>query len=302
MKIPDPIAYSPHEELVLPARPHPELWRLLVGLGIVAAVTITLSSLINGFVQGLAPDFYRAEMSNSAPLGTSPASMLILMGSFVVVMLGVMVAARIMQKRSTLSIIGPLPKTIRQFWKVFRLLAILGVILFVLPPFGFGGTPVQNMTFTSWLALLPLSIVVVLIQSSSEEILFRGYIQQTLAARFSNPLIWIVLPSALFALGHFTPAEAGENAFLIAVWAGVFGVLAADLTARSGTLGPAIALHLFNNFAALLVLAMPDSLNGLSLYLLPFSTSDADQIRPWLIVDFAMLGVSWLTARLALAR
>lgn len=302
MKTPDPIAYSPHEKLVSSARLHPELWRLLVGLGIVAAVTIALSSFISSLVLDIAPDFYRAEMSNSAPLGTSPASMLILMASFVVVMLGVAVAAWFMQKRTLGNIIGPIPLAIRQFWKVLRVLAILGVVLFVLPPFGVGGAPVQNMPFTSWLALLPLSMLVILVQTSTEEILFRGYIQQTLAARFANPLIWMVLPSALFALGHFTPVEAGENAVLIAVWAGVFGLFAADLTARSGTLGPAIALHLFNNFSALLVLAIPDSLNGLSLYLLPFSMSDTEQIRPWLIVDFAMLGVSWLAARLALAR
>jgi CAAX protease family protein len=302
VKIPNPTAYSPHQELISTARPYPELWRLLVGLGIIAAVTIALSSLINSIVLDMAPDFYRTEMSNSAPLGTTPVSMLILMASFVSVSVGVGIAARIMQKRSFLSIIGPIPLAVRQFWKAFRLLLILGVVLFALPPFGFGGAPVQNMPFTSWLGLLPLSVLVVFIQTSSEEILFRGYLQQTLAARFSSPLIWMVLPSMVFALGHFAPDQAGENAFLIAVWAGVFGVLAADLTARSGTLGPAIALHLFNNFSALLVVAMPDSLNGLSLYLLPFSMSDGDHIRAWLVVDLAMLGVSWLTVRLALAR
>lgn len=302
MKNPGYIAYSAHELLVSSARARPEIWRLLVGLGIVAAVTITLSSLINIFVLNIAPNFYRAEMSNSAPLGTSPVSMLILLASFVVVTLGVAIAAQMMQKRSLASIIGPVPLSIRQFWRVFRLLLVLGAVLVVLLPFDVGGKPVQNMPFAAWLALLPLSLVVVFIQTSSEEILFRGYIQQTLAARFSSPLIWMVLPSALFALGHFTPVEAGENAVLIAVWAGVFGLLTADLTARSGTLGPAIALHLFNNFSALLVLAMPDSLNGLSLYLLPFSMSNAEHIRSWLLVDFATLGVSWLAARLALAR
>lgn len=302
MKTPKPNAYSPHEELVSPARSQPEVWRLFVGLGIVSAVVIALSSFINRLIQDIAPNFYQAEMSNSAPIGNSPASMLILMASFVSVTLGVMIAAKIMQKRWLSSIIGSFSLAILQFWKVFRLLMVLGVVLFVIPPFGFGGTPVQNMPFISWVALLPLSLSVVLIQTSSEEILFRGYIQQTLAARFSNPLIWMVLPSTLFALGHYAPAQAGENAMLIAVWAGVFGLLSADLTARSGTLGPAIALHLFNNFSALLVVAMPDSLNGLSLYLLPASMTDAAEIRPWLIVDFAMLGVSWLAARVALSR
>jgi membrane protease YdiL (CAAX protease family) len=302
VKTPDRAAYRPHQGLVAPARLHPELWRLPVGLGLVAAVTIGLSSLINSAVKDIAPAFFRAEMANPSSIGNTPGSMLILMGSFVVVTLGVMAAARIMQKRTLRSIIGPMPLMIVQFWRVSRYLALLGAALFVLLLFGLDEPPVQNMPFGTWLALLPLSMSVVLIQTSSEEILFRGYIQQTLAARFSNPLIWMVLPSALFALGHYAPAEAGENAVLIAVWAGVFGVLTADLTARSGTLGPAIAMHLFNNFTALLLMAMPETLNGLALYLSPFSMSDPAQLRPWLMVDFAMMGVSWLAARLALAR
>ena len=302
MKKSDLLAYRPHEELVAPARLHPELWRLLFGLGIIAAVTIALSTLINSIVQSIAPNFYRTDMADPTSLGNTPMSMLILMSSFAVVAQGVMVAARLMQKRTLLSIIGPIPLTFTQFWRVFRYLVLLGVVLLVLLPMGLDESPVQNLPFSTWLALLPLSMLVVLIQTSSEEILFRGYIQQTLAARFSNPLIWMVLPSALFALGHYAPAEAGENALLIAVWAGVFGLLTADLTARSGTLGPAIALHLFNNFTALLLMAMPETLNGLSLYLSPISMSDTGQLRPWLMVDFAIMGVSWLTARVALAR
>lgn len=93
-----------------------------------------------------------------------------------------------------------------------------------------------------------------------------------------------------------------ENAVLIVLWAGVFGLLMADLTARSGTLGPAIAVHFFNNISALLVFASPTSLYGLSLYLMPYDLSDAEALRPWLAVDFALMLVSWLTARLAIRR
>jgi uncharacterized protein len=153
-----------------------------------------------------------------------------------------------------------------------------------------------------WLLLLPLSLLAVLVQVSAEEIVFRGYVQQQLAARFNSPLIWMVLPSALFALGHYLPAEAGENALMVALWAGVFGILMADLTARSGSLGPAIAVHLWNNVSAILIVSLPDDLSGLALYLTPFSMDDAAAIRTWLPVDFALMLVSWLAARLAIRR
>ena len=158
------------------------------------------------------------------------------------------------------------------------------------------------MVARTWALLLPLSLIAVLVQVSSEEILFRGYIQQALAARFSSPLVWMILPAALFAMGHYLPEEAGANAVPIALWAGAFSVLMADLTARAGTLGPAIAVHLVNNIVALLFISLPDSLSGLSLYTLPYAMSDTGQLRAWLAVDFAVIVICWLGARLAIRR
>ena len=152
------------------------------------------------------------------------------------------------------------------------------------------------------MVLLPLSLGVVFIQISAEEIFFRGYLQQQLAARFQSPLVWMVLPSVLFAMGHYQPAEAGENAVMIVVWAGVFGLLMADLTARSGTIGPALAVHFVNNVTALLITSLPDSLGGLALWHAPFGMEDTAELRAWMPVDFALMIVSWLAARLALRR
>jgi len=157
-------------------------------------------------------------------------------------------------------------------------------------------------SFSTWIVLLPFAAGAVLIQTSAEEILFRGYLQQSLAARFRSPLIWVGVPSALFAAGHYAPGIAGDNALLVAVWSCVFGVLAADLTARSGTLGPAIALHFFNNVISLLIISLPDTLSGLALYLLPYDMSDGGMLRQWLWVDFGSMVVCWLTARLAIRR
>jgi len=186
-------------------------------------------------------------------------------------------------------------------WVSLYLLALGGVLL-LLPPYQMDAPMVPNLPVLTWLALLPLSLLALLVQTSAEEILFRGYIQQGLAARFRHPLIWLVLPSVLFALGHYLPAEAGENAVLITIWAGVFGLLMADLTARAGTIGPAVAVHFFNNFTALILFSSPTSLNGLALYLLPYEMSDVQALRPWMVVDFAIMIIGWLVARLAIRR
>ncbi|WP_338153259.1 CPBP family intramembrane glutamic endopeptidase [Pseudophaeobacter leonis] len=81
-----------------------------------------------------------------------------------------------------------------------------GVIL-VLPPYDFGAPLVSNLGFWPWLGLLPLSLLAVLVQVSAEEVVFRGYLQQALAARFKSPVIWLVAPSALFGLAHYMPGR-----------------------------------------------------------------------------------------------
>lgn len=295
-------AYAAHERLVAPGRAQSAIWRLFVGFAVIGFVAFALNSMLHAMLTSAAPGFWVAEFAKSDGYGNAPLPMLILLGSFVFITVGVAAAARLLHQRGLAGIIGPWAETSQQFLRVSGILLVLAVVLSVLPPYGFEEPMVANLKPSVWLMLLPLSLLAVLIQAGTEEILFRGYVQQALAARFSNPLIWMVLPSVLFALGHYVPAEAGENAGLIALWAGVFGILMADLTARAGTLGPAIAVHLFNNAVALLIVSMPDSLNGLSLYTTPFTMSDQDLLQGWLIVDFAMMIVSWLAARLAIRR
>lgn len=293
-----PKAYDPHQVLLTEARKYPELWRLIVGLVIVAAVVFALNTVLFIMVGSIGSTGSTIDFLT----GTSPAALLLVLGSFIFATLGVALAARLIQRRSLATVIGPQAVALRQFWRVLRAMVLLSLVILVLPPYDLGAPLIANLPLAQWLTLLPLSVVAVLIQTSAEEILFRGYLQQGLAARFRSPLIWMGLPSLLFAAGHYSPATAGDNAMLIAAWALAFGLLTADLTARSGTLGPAIALHFFNNFAALLIISLPDSLSGLALYHLPYEASDTDAIRPWLLVDFVLMIVGWLAARLALRR
>lgn len=293
-----PRAYQPHDRLVAPARRRPELWRLLAGLMLVATCAFGLNMVLWSLLRGMAPDYWGA----TALAGNRPGAMLAVLASFAFVTLGVGMAARALHDRSLLSLIGPVPEALLQFWRVFRLLLALGVLVLLLPPYDMGAPMQPNLPLSRWLLLLPASLLVVLIQTSAEEILFRGYLQQQLAARFRSPLIWAVVPSILFAAGHYVPAEAGPNAPLVAAWAGLFGLLMADLTARAGTLGPAIAVHMFNNIVSLLLFSAPGQLNGLALYLLPYDLSDSERILPWLAVDFVSMILTWLAARVAIRR
>ncbi len=293
--------YDAHEEFIAPARPSAALWRLGVGFTLAVVGYVALSRLYFQVVYGISAT-EKTLLYSELLRGTTPTAMYLLLFSFAFMFAAVGASVRLVHRRPVRSLLGPWSRAIPQFRSVLSVLVLLGLVIFLLPPWDMGYQFVANMPPGKWMILLPFSLLAVLVQVSAEEIVFRGYVQQQLAARFKSPLIWMALPSLVFALGHYVPDAAGENAIIIALWAGIFGIFMADLTARSGSLGPAIAVHFWNNVAAILIVSLPDDLSGLALYLTPFSMSDAAAMRAWLPVDFALMLVSWLAARLALRK
>lgn len=292
--------YEAHELFLAPARPTSELWRL--GLGIIVVIIAFLAlNLFYGqlLIMTLAGQY--PNLMGDLIKGHTPVMLLLLLSTFSLMLLSVIAATTMVHQRSPLTLLGPLRRFFSQFGAVVFLVVLLFITLTILPPWGMGAPYRPGLPLGEWVLWLPLSLAAVLLQVSAEEIAFRGYLQQQLAARFRSPLIWMVIPSVAFGALHLTET-AGENALLVAAWATLFGMLMADLTARAGSLGPAIAIHFCNNVSALLFVSLPDELSGLALYLTPFSMEETDVMRNWLYVDFAFMLVTWLTARLAIRR
>ncbi len=293
--------YDAYDPLIEPARPSSSILLLVGGIVVTIMVYYTLSYLVwMGVFAYLTSDESFALMT-SLDEARTPGSVITNLMAFVLLPVALAVTVRTVHQRSFWSLFGPLARLIRQFRQVLVGLAILSAVLFLLPmPDDL--TPSANLPLGRWIIFLPLTLLALLIQTSAEEIAFRGYIQSQLAARFSSPLVWIVAPSALFGLVHFDPSLPLQNAAIVVLWATAFGMAAADLTARSGTLGPAIALHLVNNFSAIAIAAPDGQFDGLALYTFPFSLASTDALMVWAPMDLLILLCGWLTARLALRR
>lgn len=292
------MAYERHEAMVAPAREGAALWR--TGLGVVLALAVymvLILTLVSAVELLLAPREAVALIGEIAE-GDTPRGALILLVSFSFLALGPIALARPLHFRSWLGFFGPPGRALRDFVRVFRALAILSAVLWQALPQGFELN--RGLPFGEWLALLPLTVPAVLAQTASEELAFRGYLQSQLAARFRSPLVWMVAPSALFAYGHYVPDETGDNALLFVAIAFAFAVAAADLTARTGALGAAIAFHLVNNLMAVALTSLPGTLSGVALYHYPFEATDAAAVPLLALVDLGVIGLSWLAARVAL--
>lgn len=105
--------------------------------------------------------------------------------------------------------------------------------------------PESERGFDASAALLSLLFVLLLVplQATAEEVVFRGLFMQVLGSWLKNPWFAIVIPSVGFALLHIYDVWG-----LVAV--GLLGVVAAWLTWRTGGLEAAIAIHVVNNLIA----------------------------------------------------
>jgi uncharacterized protein len=296
------IAMTPaFDRFVTPARRKPQLWRF--GLGMVLVVTIyalwTVGVLVVAYfalARGQDPMLWM----DALVAAETPGGTLVLLLTFVGMALGPMAAARWLHGRSAGSLFGPAVRTLRDF--VVAAAIVLVVLGLSLGLWSLEYDAVPNLPLATWAMLLPLTLIGLLVQTGAEEILFRGYMQGQLAARFRSPIVWLVLPSLLFGLVHYDPASAGSSAWLVVGAAATFGLIAADLTARTGSIGAAWGFHFANNTLAVGVLATDGTITGLSRWLTPYTLKDLDLPVAVIVGDLAVIVLAWILVRRAVAR
>ena len=294
-------SYAPHDGYVAPARRTPELSRLILGIILIETVYATLLHLLDAALFPLPP-----EWTDGYYFGTTRLGLIAQLLSFGLLAGAVILTARLLHQRGPLSLLGD-AGGLSQLWGALKAALIIFLLIELFPPYwSAAGMTVNNAL--SWLLLLPVSLLALLVQTGAEEIFYRGYIQQQLAARFRSPWIWLIGPNLLFAAAHFDDTQPLTDAMQYVIWAFWFGLAASDLTARTGSLGAAVGFHLANNVYAFLLfgdMELPDS--GLALFLFPApEIPPSETISPLFSaafgVELVIVGLMWLAVRVALRR
>ncbi|MEL6775806.1 MAG: CPBP family intramembrane glutamic endopeptidase [Cyanobacteria bacterium J06597_16] len=113
---------------------------------------------------------------------------------------------------------------------------------------------------SSWFWLLPLSVALVPIKTSAEELLFRGYLMQGVRLFTKRPLFLLLISGIVFALPHFNNPEMSRGSFLIGALNYFFwGVIFAAMTLKDNGLELSLGVHAANNLFSYLMVATPDS-------------------------------------------
>jgi membrane protease YdiL (CAAX protease family) len=217
------------------------------------------------------------------PEAAGKAVIPLFLATFAGLALGVWLAARLLHRRRPVRLIGPDGFRPDAFGLGIAVIVVLGA-LFALPMLALA-SPVRNLGLGAWAAWLPLVLPAILVQTAAEELAFRGYLMQALAARFRSPAVWLLVPAGLFGIMHWNPAEFGPNAWLAVASATAIGLVLGDLTARTGNLSLAMGLHFANNVSALLVISLPSPLAALALWVATVDPADTDRMRTLLVLD-----------------
>lgn len=284
------------------ARRRPDQWRIFVILAVGMFVVVIAQPMFFLALGSMAPELnaIRIRPDDTPGVGVTPGGAFVVLSAFLVMIGATVTLARRLHGRGLRDISGPAGKLRRDFWVSLRWGAAIMALTFVLPWDAVDFEFVEQYTGSQWLFWLPFALLALMVQVTAEELFFRGYLQTQISGATGSHFWGIVGSALVFGVAHLG-AVGGEAIFPV-LWAIAFGIVAGDLTQRTGSIGPAIALHLLNNAGAVLFAPQEGSLSGFGNMVRTGDPSAA--FGDPLVMSFEALRllVLWLAVRLVLRR
>jgi uncharacterized protein len=174
--------------------------------------------------------------------------------SFVALAAGVLLSVRFILGRPAASLVTTRSKA--DFWRIgrgfmvfFAFNVIANAVSYLLEPssFAISFEPSRLLVFA------PIFIAFTIVQTSSEELLFRGYLLQAFGRAARNPLLGAFLSSSLFMLVHLGNPEMSSGVLVASAYYFAVGYWLCLVTLRDGGLELAIGAHAANNLFILLL-------------------------------------------------
>lgn len=286
-----PAAYAAQRAFSALARPAAPVGALVVGYIAIDALFTTVISVAYPY-DTPAPE---------GPGDASPVRSFLLLMCYASLALGAFAVTKLLHKRSPLTLFGYWSRNLGDFVTVFKPLLVFMIAINLLPFWDWSDLE-MNIQPMQWLLLLPFAMIAVLVQTGAEEIVYRGYLQQGFSARFDSPVVWMGVPSLIFGFAHYDPSLPSYEALDYMVWTACFALAAADLTARTGALGAAVALHFCTNLFVMVVYSQADHFAGFALFLVPAFESEYGWNPVSSILNLFYLWMNWMVCRIAVRR
>lgn len=187
-------------------------------------------------------------------------SYLVLNFASISLLAGLYISVRFLHQRRMITLVTP-NQQVR--WKrIFQGFGLYFLLTFVISFLGIVLFPSEyQLTFkpSQFLVFLPIALVITPIQTSAEELFFRGYLLQGIGLKTRRLLIPILGSSLLFMLPHLLNPEVKSNFFLMALLYLLLGIFLAVITVKDNSLELAMGVHAANNLFVALILNYSNS-------------------------------------------
>jgi uncharacterized protein len=198
-------------------------------------------------------------------VGINPLLYFVLLNSqFIFWLLGLFVTIRFIHKRKFTSLITPNRKI---DWKrlgfgfstFFVILGLTSIIDSLLNP---GDYVLNDVTVSNFLLLFVLVLVLTPIQTTCEELFFRGYLLQFFGKWIRIPFLLSLIAGTIFGALHFTNPEMGYSPILMGANYLLTGFIWSYITVKTNSAELSIGAHAANNMLLGWFITMDDSAFG----------------------------------------
>ncbi|TPK39186.1 CPBP family intramembrane metalloprotease [Mesorhizobium sp. B2-5-4] len=247
---------------------------------------------------------YFAWQVTASPYGmegflASPIGIVCALTSFAGIWIGLWIAMRWVHDEPLSALLGTgrrvsRPDFLKGLIAVLITSALSEILLYLLAP----GIARGTISLSSWLLFAIPIVALTLLQTSSEEVLFRGYLLRGLASRFRSPFIWALLPGLLFTSLHWSGGSSAAINACVLVSIAAFALLLTLMVYATGNLGAALGAHLGNNLTGFLLISHQQSYNSFALF-----TAKPLEGSGWMMSDailIALIGIACSLLTIAL--
>jgi len=202
-------------------------------------------------------DLQNLDLNQAMNLLESNLNLFLVLLSFAVGLLGVLFVVKYLHEQSLRSLTTSRSKIDwRRFGFAFLFWGIISSTMVLIDHYMYPEHYEFNFKLVPFLILAAIALVLVPLQTSFEEYLFRGYLMQGLGVLCKNKWVPLIVTSSLFGLLHIANPEIEKLGYILLVHYIGTGFFLGIITLMDEGLELALGFHAANNlFTALLVTA-----------------------------------------------
>jgi membrane protease YdiL (CAAX protease family) len=236
-------------------------WLYIAGLAIIfiavllGQIPYTVILIAKAVESGL--DLQNLDLNQTMTLLESNLNLFLMLLSYAAGLLGVLFVVKYLHKQSLRSLTTSRSKIDwRRFWFAFLFWGIISSTMVLIDHYISPEHYEFNFKLVPFLILVAIALVLVPLQTSFEEYLFRGYLMQGLGVLCKNKWVPLIVTSSLFGLLHIANPEIEKLGYILLVHYIGTGFFLGIITLMDEGLELALGFHAANNlFTALLVTA-----------------------------------------------